>query len=98
MMIIVSAVLTTKPGMREKVLGLAQPCIAATLSENGCLQYELLRSTNDENVLVFVERWESLETLRAHSQSAHVAAFREARKDFMESAAVKVYEANEISM
>lgn len=97
-MIIVSAILRTKPGMRDKVVELAHPCIEATRKENGCIQYDLLRSTHDENTLMYAEQWESLEALRAHNGSPHIAAFREARKEMMDGALVKIFDAKEVKL
>lgn len=97
-MIIVMAELKTKPGMRDKVVELSKPCVEATRKENGCIQYDLLSSTHDDNTLGFLEKWESLDALRLHIAAPHVAAFREARKEMMESAVVKVFEANEVKL
>jgi quinol monooxygenase YgiN len=84
-MIVIIARLTTKPGQRDKVVEAARPCVDATRKEEGCISYELLKSTENENELVFVERWSGRETgVDAHQKAAHLQAFKEARAPYVE--------------
>ena len=72
----VIANMRAKPGreqeVREALLGLCGP----TRSEKGCLNYDLHQSPNDPALFLFYENWASKSDLDAHSQSAHLQAWR----------------------
>lgn len=98
-MIVVIATFEAQTGARVRVLEVARPCIEATRNEAGCLSYELFASTENDRTMVFVERWQNLEALKAHQQTAHIAAFKEARAPHVTGPSrVVVYEANEVSL
>lgn len=78
-MVIVSARIKTTPGKRDTFIEAAQSVIAATRKEEGCLCYELYASTEDKNLLMYFEKWESREALKKHTESAHIKAFMEKR-------------------
>ncbi len=76
-MIFVIASITLKPGLREQFVDKARTAIIApTRQEPGCIFYDLTRSTTDDNLAVFVERWESREALATHLDSAHMQEWR----------------------
>ena len=50
-------------------------------SEPGCLYYRLHRSTEDPDVFVFYEAYESAAALEVHKHSPHIAAYRKRRAD-----------------
>lgn len=98
-MIIVATTLIAKPGKRDEVIALTQECIAKTRQEKGCISYSLYKSTEDDVTLHYFEEWENLECLRAHAQSAHLNALKEARKPLTEGPSrPRVFEAKEISL
>lgn len=74
-MLIVSAKFTTKPGKRDAFIKGAQPCIAATRKEEGCLLYELYASTEDANQVMYFEKWTDRAALDKHLQAPHMAEF-----------------------
>lgn len=74
-MIILNAKITLKPGKREEIIPKMQNLIKATRAEPGCINYELYASTEDENVLMMFEKWESREALDSHIQTEHFKAF-----------------------
>ena len=59
---------------KERELGeLLGTLIEPTRQEAGCLRYDLLQGIPGESGdFVFIEEWESEETLDAHSRSAHL--------------------------
>lgn len=81
-MIFLIATLTIKPGSFDAIMEAVTPCLHATRKEEGCISYDLHRSVDDDNKLVFVERWESLEHLNAHFQTPHLIAWREAGEQY----------------
>ena len=44
------------------------------------------------DVTVIIERWESLEALKAHLAADHMVAYRERVKEFVQNTALEVYE------
>jgi quinol monooxygenase YgiN len=70
------AVTTAKSG-KEAALGAAQEkLVAETLSEDGCLRYELHQSLDDGRVRIFVETWESEAQWRAHMEGPAMQRFQ----------------------
>ncbi len=98
-MIHVVAIITTKPGQRADVLTAFNANVAAVRAEAGCLEYvpvidaadagRMQTALGDDSFIV-VEKWESLDALRAHARSPHMAAYGEAVKDMLATRAVHV--------
>ena len=72
----VIAHIRAKPGnereVKEALLGLCRP----TRAEKGCINYDLHQSPSDPTLFLFHENWASKSDLDAHSQSAHLQAWR----------------------
>ncbi len=75
-MIYVVAQLWLKPGMTERACAAARAVVAGTIKEEGCLFYDFNLSVTDPTRLIAVERWESLEHLARHNETAHLLAWR----------------------
>jgi quinol monooxygenase YgiN len=66
--------------------------------EKGCIEYSPAVDVDsglpvqklDKNVVTIVEKWESVEALRAHLKAPHMLAYREKVKDIVEDLSVKV--------
>lgn len=70
------AITTAKAG-KEAALGAAQEkLVAETLTEDGCLRYELHQSQDDGRVRIFVETWASEAQWRAHMAGAAMQRFQ----------------------
>ena len=83
-MIHVLAVITAKPGQRDRILEAFRANVAAVRAEAGCLAYEAVVDVADPSpgfvrygpdTFVVVEQWASLEALQAHFKAPHMAAF-----------------------
>jgi quinol monooxygenase YgiN len=83
-MIHVIAVITAKPGKRAEVLGHFRANVPNVLAEKGCIEYGA--ALDAENALPFqtkcgpdtflvVEKWESMDALKAHAAAPHMAAY-----------------------
>lgn len=83
-MIHVIAIITAKPGMRENILQHARANLAAVRAEKGCIEYGA--AVDAENALpmqtkcgpdtfIVVEKWESMDALKAHAAAPHMAAY-----------------------
>jgi quinol monooxygenase YgiN len=101
-MVHVIAILTTKPGMREKVLEHARANLAAVRAEQGCIEYGQV--VDAENALKFqtkagpdtffvIEKWESMEALKAHSTAPHMVAYAAKIKDMMAGRVIHILSA-----
>lgn len=55
----------------NKVLEIAKELVAATLKEEGCINYEMYQDVKNPQELIFVEEWKSIEALNAHMASEH---------------------------
>lgn len=69
----------------------------ASRAEDGCLDYTFSVELNDPTVLRITEKWDKLESLQAHMQVPHMAAFQEAMGgNPPKSMDLKFYEVQEI--
>lgn len=95
--ILVLAKITPKEGCQDSILELADELVYETLLEEGNIDYQLLKSSNDDT-LTFVEKWESPEALKRHMASPHFLNFGEESGEFVENMDIQVIGANEISL
>jgi quinol monooxygenase YgiN len=66
---------TLKAGKREEFMRLAEPVLAVTKKEKGCLFYEFHPSASDPDLIVVIEGWESAADHLAHQKALHHVAF-----------------------
>lgn len=59
----------------EAFKAIAAKLAEETVKEPGCLEYTLCQDENHQNVLVFVETWESRAHLEAHFEAPHFKAY-----------------------
>ncbi|MBB3195859.1 putative quinol monooxygenase [Roseateles terrae] len=74
--LIVVAQARAKAGFTEALIDAQRTLVKATRLAPGCLQYDLHRSTNEPDVVVFVETWESEEAWSRHMRGAAIEQFR----------------------
>ncbi|MGQ0510344.1 MAG: putative quinol monooxygenase [Betaproteobacteria bacterium] len=98
-MIHVVAVLTTKPGQRETVLGHFRANVPAVLAEKGCIEYGAAVDAHDAlpfqtrygaDTFIVIEKWESMEALAAHAAAPHMLAYGAKVKELMAGRAVHI--------
>ncbi len=91
-MIYVIATIEVKPGKRDAFLAEFRKLVPKVHAEEGCLEYgPTLDAETDikvqiplrENVVTIVEKWESVEALKAHLKAPHMAEYREKVKDLV---------------
>ena len=91
-MVHVLAVITTKPGMRDQVLKIFNANVPAVRAEDGCIEYGATVDHHDAgdvqtkfggDTFVVVEKWASLEALKAHMVAPHMATYAAKIKDMM---------------
>ncbi len=88
----VLAIITAKPGMRAQVLEAFRANVPAVHAEPGCIEYTATIDCEDagglhtgfgDDTFVVVEKWASLEALRAHAAAPHMAAYAARARDLI---------------
>src|SRR5688572_31372323 len=84
-MIHVIALITAKPGKREEVLKHFRANVPAVRAENGCIEYGAaidaepalpIQTKYGPDTFVVVEKWESMDALKAHAAAPHMKEYR----------------------
>ena len=91
-MIHVVASVRVKPGKLGEFLDLLKTITPTVRAEKGCIRYiptvdaasGLTPQVLDANLVTLIEAWESLDALRSHLATPHMAAFFERRKEMVE--------------
>ncbi len=98
-MIQVIAIITAKPGQRAAVLEAFRANMPMVHAERGCVEYAPAIDVDDAgppqtpvgaDTFVVIEKWETLEALRAHGASPHMAAYAAKVKDMLATRVVHV--------
>lgn len=98
-MIHVLALITTKPGMRDEVLDAFRANVPAVHAEEGCIEYGAtidsegvgpFQTQLGADTFVVIEKWASVEALKAHAASPHMAAYGARTKDLLASRVIHV--------
>jgi quinol monooxygenase YgiN len=96
-MIHVIAIITAKPGKREQVLAAFRGNMPAVHAEQGCIEYG--PATDAEggpgaryggDTFVVIEKWESLDHLKAHAASPHMAAYAAKTRELLANREIHV--------
>ena len=80
-MIVVTGDLRVAPENVAKLRDAMRSVIEATRLEDGCLSYAYGEDVLDPGLVRISERWLNWQSLEAHGQSAHVAAWHAALKE-----------------
>jgi quinol monooxygenase YgiN len=100
-MIQVIAIITAKPGLRGQILDAFRANMPTVHAEKGCIEYApavdaegagAVQTKLGPDTFVVIEKWESLEALRAHAQSPHMAAYAAKTRDQVASRVIHVLE------
>src|SRR5437870_1379579 len=100
-MIHVLATVTTKPGQRAAFLGEVRHILPLVHAEAGCVEYGpavdvasgvSVQGALRENVVVMIEKWESLAALKAHLSAPHMIEYRVRVRDFVDGVALQILE------
>lgn len=95
--IVVLAKIKPKEGCLDSIVELSDELIFESLQDEGNINYQLLKPINEET-LTFVEKWESLDSLKKHMTSPHFLNFSEESEEFVEDMTIEVIGADEISL
>lgn len=98
-MIHVIALITAKPGRRDEVLALFHANVPAVHAERGCVEYgptidaEGFGPAQAElgpDTFAVIEKWESMDALRAHAAAPHMKEYGARTKDLVVSRVIHV--------
>jgi quinol monooxygenase YgiN len=98
-MIHVVAVIVAKPGMRAQILEHFRANVPAVLAEKGCIEYgpavdadpaPSIQTKYGPDAFVVIEKWESLDALKAHAAAPHMAAYAAKVKDMIAGRTIHV--------
>jgi quinol monooxygenase YgiN len=98
-MIHVIAIITTKPGQREAVLKAFRANVPNVLKEKGCIEYgPAVDATTDlpfqtklgTDTFVVVEKWATIEDLKAHGVAPHMREYAGKVKDMLANRTIHV--------
>ena len=98
-MIHVVAIITAKPNNREAILAAFRANVPAVHAEAGCIEYGpaidadgvgSFQTKFGPDTFLVIEKWESLDHLKAHAGSPHMAAYGSKTKDLIASRVIHV--------
>jgi len=98
-MIHVLAILTAKPGQREKILTVFRANMPAVHAEAGCIEYGPVvdaegmggfQTKFSPDTFVVIEKWESIDALKAHAAAPHMTAYAAKTKELIASRVIHV--------
>ncbi len=98
-MIHVVAIITAKPGNRDAILEAFRANVPAVHAEAGCIEYGPavdadgaggIQTKFGADTFLVIEKWESLDHLKAHAASPHMAAYGAKTKDLIASRVIHV--------
>lgn len=99
-MVNVIAFIRVKEGQRADFIEIFKSNIPAVLEEEGCIRYApavdidtgLPNQSLDANVVTVIEKWNTLDDLKAHLEAPHMLAFRERVQGMVVDVTLKVLE------
>ena len=98
-MIHVLAVITAKPGMRDSILQAFRANVPNVRAEQGCIEYGAavdaepalkFQTAFGPDAFVVVEKWESIDALKAHAAAPHMAAYGAKTKEMVATRVIHI--------
>jgi quinol monooxygenase YgiN len=95
----VLAIITTKPGLRDKLLEAFRANMPAVHAEEGCIEYGPavdaegmggFQTKLGPDTFVVVEKWDSIDALKAHAAAPHMASYGAKVKDMLAARVIHV--------
>ena len=100
-MINIIASIQIKEGRLSEFIEIFKSNVPKVLEEKGCMEYMptldvptgLPPQELNANVVTILEKWDSLEDLKAHLSAPHMLSYREKTKHLVDKMSIKVLEA-----
>lgn len=77
-MFVVTGYFTINPDLRAEAEAAIATCVAATLAEDGCIDYRYSADLIDPQRINLSEQWETQEAMDVHMTQPHMAEFMNA--------------------
>jgi quinol monooxygenase YgiN len=77
-MLLVTVTLHVHADKRDEAIAAAGVARAATLAEDGCIDYRFFTATDDPNAVLVLERWRDVAALETHMTTPHLATLQQA--------------------
>ena len=98
-MIIVAVEVKVESGSADKVKDAIAKMETATRAEEGCETYAFSVDLSDDTTIRVIERWRSMDDIKSHMASPHMAEFNKAMGAIRpKGLEVKAYEAREVAL
>jgi quinol monooxygenase YgiN len=98
-MIIVAVEVKVDSGAADQVKDAIAKMETATRQEAGCVTYAFSVDISDDTTIRVIERWNSLDDIKSHMASPHMAEFNRAMGAIKPKGLdVKAYEASEVAL
>jgi quinol monooxygenase YgiN len=98
-MIHVIAVITAKPGKRDAILEAFRANVPNVHAEKGCIEYGAaidadpalpVQTKFGADTFLVVEKWESMDALKAHAAAPHMAAYAAKTREHIASRVIHI--------
>jgi quinol monooxygenase YgiN len=98
-MIHVIAVITAKPAKRAAILEAFRANVPAVHAEKGCIEYGAAVDADNAlavqtkwgpDTFLVIEKWESMDALKAHAAAPHMAAYGAKTKEMIASRVIHI--------
>jgi quinol monooxygenase YgiN len=98
-MIHVIAIITAKSGKRDEVLKLFRANVPAVRAEKGCIEYGAaidaepalpIQTKYGTDTFVAVEKWETMDALKAHAAAPHMKEYAAKTKDLLANRVIHI--------
>jgi quinol monooxygenase YgiN len=98
-MVHVIAVITAKPGKRAAILEAFRANVPAVRAEKGCIEYGAaidadpalpVQTKYGPDTFLAIEKWESLDALKAHAVAPHMQAYAAKTRDLIASRVIHI--------
>jgi quinol monooxygenase YgiN len=98
-MIHVIAVITAKPGKRDAILEAFRANVPNVRAEQGCLEYGAaidadpalpVQAKYGPDTFLVIEKWESMDALKAHAAAPHMAAYAAKTREHIASRVIHI--------
>jgi quinol monooxygenase YgiN len=98
-MVHVIAVITAKPGKRAAILEAFRANVPNVRAEKGCIEYAAavdadpalpVQTKYGADTFLAIEKWESMDALKAHGAAPHMAAYAAKTRDLIASRVIHI--------
>ena len=98
-MVHVIAVITAKPGKREAILEAFRANVPNVHAEQGCIEYGAavdadpalpFQAKYGADTFLAIEKWQSMDALKAHAAAPHMAAYGAKTRDLIASRVIHI--------